>query len=85
MRVGAVAKNISDNTIADVVEHGICINKKAKVTGSIKNNKINNAKTCGICVRESASVNSVSGNSFSKIGYKNVFATDNGKIKKNSN
>ncbi len=84
MRVGAVAKDIYNNTITDVVEDGICINKKAKVTGSIKNNKITNAKLCGICVREGATVNKVSGNKFKKVGYKNIFETDNGKIKKNS-
>lgn len=83
MRVGAVAKDIYNNTITDTVEDGICINKKAKVTGSIKNNKITNAKTCGICVREGAVVNKVSGNTFKKIGYKDIFVTSNGKIKKN--
>lgn len=82
LRVGAVAKDIYSNTITDVEEDGICVNKKAKVNGVIKNNKITNAKTSGICVREGATVNTVSDNTFKQIGYKNIAVLDNSKIKK---
>ncbi len=84
LRVGAIAKDIYNNTVTDVVESGICINKKAQVKGSIRNNTVTNAKTSGICVRESATVNKVSGNTFKNIGYKNVVTVENGKIKKNA-